>query len=287
MATSRTRAIAKMGWISVAANTILFGLKFWVGSSVGSVAIVADAWHTFSDSLSSIVAITGARTARRPADESHPFGHGRAELISAVLIGALLGSVAFNIIIEALTHLRGSEPVQYGRVALIVTSVSVAVKELLAQGSFLVARRTKSAAMKADGWHHRSDAITSLLVIVGIAIGSRFWWLDSALGMVVALFLIREAVRVIREAALPLLGEKPTTDLLAKLHDVADRSNPCVQDVHHVHVHRYGDHVELTCHVRVPGEVTVRSAHRSVTEFESLLRDELGVEPTVHMESGE
>lgn len=287
MATSRTRAIAKMGWISVAANTILFGLKFWVGSSVGSVAIVADAWHTFSDSLSSIVAIIGARTARRPADESHPFGHGRAELISAVLIGALLGSVAFNIIIEALTHLRGSEPVQYGRVALIVTSVSVAVKELLAQGSFLVARRTKSAAMKADGWHHRSDAITSLLVIVGIAIGSRFWWLDSALGMVVALFLVREAVRVIREAALPLLGEKPTTDLLAKLHDVAGRVDPCVQDVHHVHVHRYGDHVELTCHVRVPGEVTVRSAHRSVTEFESLLRDELGVEPTVHMESGE
>ncbi len=287
MATSRTRTIATMGWVSVVANTILFGLKFWVGATVGSVAIVADAWHTFSDSLSSIVAIAGARTARRPADESHPFGHGRAELISAVLIGALLGSVAFNIIIEALTHLRGSEPVQYGTLALVVTSVSVVVKELLAQGSFLVARRTKSPAMRADGWHHRSDAITSVLVIIGIVIGSRFWWLDSALGIVVALFLVREAVKVIGEAARPLLGEKPTAGMLARIRDLADRVDPCMQDLHHVHVHRYGDHVELTCHVRVPGDVTVRSAHQSVTELESLLRAELGVEPTVHIESRE
>lgn len=285
MGTGRTRAISTMGWVSVAANAILFGLKYWVGASVGSVAIVADAWHTFSDSLSSIVAIVGARTARRPADESHPFGHGRAELISAVLIGALLGSVAFNIIIEALTNLRGSEPVRYGTLALVITAASVVVKELLAQGSFLVARRTRSPAMRADGWHHRSDAITSLLIIVGIVIGSRFWWLDSALGIVVAIFLIREAMKVIGESARPLLGEKPTAGMLARLHDVAVRVDPCLQEIHHVHVHRYGDHVELTCHVRIHGDVTVRSAHRTVSEFESLLRDELGVEPTVHIES--
>ena len=85
------------GWLSIIRNILLFGLKYWAGLATGSIAIIADAWHTLSDSLSSVIVIVGAKISKKPADEDHPFGHGRADLISAFIIGILLalGGVRF------------------------------------------------------------------------------------------------------------------------------------------------------------------------------------------------
>ncbi len=284
MRTRQQRAVVAMSWCSIIANIVLFGFKFWVGSVIGSVAIVADAWHTLSDALSSSVVLAGVRTARKPADSEHPFGHGRAELIAAVVVGAFLGAVGFNIILDSIAQLRAAEGAVFGSAALAVCLASVAVKELLAQGSFFVARRAGSPAIRADGWHHRSDAVTSLLIIVGILFGGRYWWIDSVLGLVVALFLLYAAVNVIREGAAPLLGETPSRAFLAQMREIAARTSPRLGHVHHVHIHRYGDHTELTCHVRMEGSLSVEKAHAVVDEYESALRDELDVEPTVHVD---
>ena len=278
------RAVVAMSWCSIIANIVLFGFKFRVGTVIGSVAIVADAWHTLSDSLSSTVVLAGVRTARKPADSEHPFGHGRAELIAAVVVGAFLGAVGFNIILDSIAQLRAAEATLFGSAALAVCFASVAVKELLAQGSFFVARRTGSPAIKADGWHHRSDAVTSLLIIAGILFGGRYWWIDSVLGLVVALFLLHAAVNVVREGAVPLLGETPSRAFLAQMHEIAARTSPRLGQVHHVHIHRYGDHTELTCHVRMEGTLSVEKAHAVVDDYQSALRDELDVEPTVHVD---
>ena len=280
----RSHLLTAMGWTSIVANAALFAAKLAVGLAVGSVAIVADAWHTLSDSLSTVVVLAGTRTARKPADDEHPFGHGRAELIAAVVVGAFLAVVAFNILVSSVGQLQQGGRVIYRREALIVVALSVVVKEVLAQGAFWVARRAQSPAMRADAWHHRSDAITSILVLVGIGLGGARPWIDGTLGIVVSLFLLYAATKVLREGSVPLLGETPSRATLAQMHDIAARVSPQLQQVHHVHIHRYGDHTELTCHVRMEGSMSVDHAHYLVDEYERALRDEMQVEPTVHVD---
>lgn len=94
------------GWISVVVNSLLFIVKFWAGLATGSIAIIADAWHTLSDSLTSIVVVVGVKVSAKPADNEHPFGHGRAELIAAMIIGVLLSVVAFNFVLQGVERLR-------------------------------------------------------------------------------------------------------------------------------------------------------------------------------------
>ncbi len=283
----RNRAVVVVSWVAIVVNIVLFGFKFWIGTAIASVAIVADAWHTLSDSFSSIVVLAGARTARKPADREHPFGHGRAELVAAVVVGAFLAAVGFNIILDSVAQLRSAQPTIFSTAALAVCLASVGVKELLAQASFRIARVVESPAVRADGWHHRSDAVTSLLIALAILFGGEIWWMDGALGVVVALFLLYAAYGVIREGSAPLLGESPSRATVSTMRTIAQRTSPKLGHIHHVHIHRYGDHTELTCHVRMDGALSVDEAHSVVKRYESALRDQLNVEPTVHVDPRE
>ncbi len=272
------------GWLSIGVNILLAAAKFWAGAVSGSLAIIADGWHTLSDSLSSVVLLIGARTAAKPADSDHPFGHGRADLVAAIIIGALLGMVGIAYLLEAIEGLQATRTARFGRLVIAVTAASVVVKEAMAQFAFWGRRREESRSLRAEAWHHRGDAITSALLLIGILAGRGFWWLDSVLAVMVSLLLVRVGYRIIRDSAFPLLGESPSDRTVRRMREIASRVNPRIGHLHHVHVHRYGDHTELTCHVRMDGDMTVDEAHDVVSEFEGALRDELGVEPTVHVD---
>ncbi|TVR91200.1 MAG: cation transporter [Spirochaetaceae bacterium] len=284
MKSSAARLAALEGWTSIVTNTLLFGLKLWVGILSGSVAIMADAWHTISDSLSSVVLLIGTRTAVKPPDREHPFGHGRAELIAGISIGVLLGVVGFSFIIEAAERLIAGESAQFGFLAIAVTGVSVVVKEALAQFAFYAARATGSGAMRAEAWHHRSDAITSVFILVGILLGSQIPWIDAAMALLVAVLLLRLAFEIIKDGALPLLGERPSPDLVASLRATANEVSPAIGDIHHLHLHRYGDHVEVTFHICLDGGMTVNASHDIVDSLERALHERLGIEATVHVD---
>ncbi|NLJ45791.1 MAG: cation diffusion facilitator family transporter [Treponema sp.] len=116
------------GALSAVLNTLLFGLKIWVGSAAGSVAMIADAWHTMSDTLTSLVVVLGFWVSSRPGDRKHPFGHGRAELVAAVVIGTLLGVVGANFLKDAIVQLRERRGAEFGAAAVIVFAVSVLLK---------------------------------------------------------------------------------------------------------------------------------------------------------------
>ncbi|MFN2312423.1 MAG: cation diffusion facilitator family transporter [Spirochaetia bacterium] len=284
MNSAGARLAALEGWTSIVVNTLLFVLKLWVGIVSGSVAIMADAWHTISDSLSSGVLLIGARTAVKPPDREHPFGHGRAELIASISIGVLLGVVGFNFIIEAGERLLAGESAEFGIPAIAVTVISVVAKEALAQFAFFAARSTKSAAMRAEAWHHRSDAITSALILIGILLGSELPWIDAAMALLVAVLLLRLAFEIVKDGALPLLGERPSPDLVSSLRDVADDVSPAIGDIHHLHLHRYGDHVEVTFHICLAGDMTVNASHDIVDLLEKALQERLGIAATVHVD---
>ena len=178
------------GWLSVGLNVLLFIVKYWIGMATGSVAIMADAWHTLSDSLSSVVVLVGARFSAKSPDEEHPFGHGRAEGI--------------------------------------------------AQFSIRMGRKYKSKSLIADGWHHRSDAIASAMIVAGIYAGRYFWWVDGALGIIVAVLIFYATFDILKQSINPLIGEKPDEETTWSLLLLTNRivGNDC--DIHHVHIHRYG-----------------------------------------------
>jgi cation diffusion facilitator family transporter len=272
------------GILSTVINTILAGFKLWVGMAAGSVAMVADAWHTFSDTLTSMVVILGFWISSKPKDDKHPFGHGRAELIGSVIIGTLLAVVGANFLKESWMQLVRRETVDYSPAAIIVFSVSVLAKEALARFSIWAGRKTRSQSLIADGWHHRSDALASAMIIAGAVFGGRLWWMDGLLGLGVSLLILWAAFQVIREAANGLMGSALDAGTEAAVKAAVAEAAPGLKPPHHVHAHVYGDHVEMTFHLRFPAETPVIVAHDACSRVEQVLRDRLGLEATVHSE---
>lgn len=271
------------GWVSVTGNSILFAFKLWVGLITGSVALTADAWHTLTDSISSGIVIASSWMSRKPADEEHPFGHGRADLISSVIIGVLLLMIGFEFIIKAVGQLRSGESVHYGMLAVIVTVLSIGGKELMAQFAFWGARQTRNTLLTADGWHHRTDALSSVVVLVGIFCADFFWWIDGVLGILVSLMIFYASYEILRDSINRLIGEKPEMELMQSIRELIDELKLDVHP-HHFHLHRYGDHVELTFHIIMDPDLCLKDAHDRAHRIENELRSQLDIEATIHME---
>lgn len=274
----------KEGRISLVGNIVLFAIKLWAGMVSASSALIADAWHTMSDSLSSLIIIIAAKVSGKKPDEDHPFGHGRAELIAAMIVGILLVLIAVDFFIEGIHRLSDHTEATYGLIAIVVTALSILVKEAMAQYAFFAYRKCKSLSLKADGWHHRSDAISSVIILVGIFVGKFVWWADGALTLIVAVMIAWTAYHIIKDGIRPLLGEAPDDDLLSYLKSTCDDVLRVKSDVHHVHMHRYGDHIEITFHVSFPENIILKDAHDQVTLIENRLREERRIEATIHPE---
>lgn len=272
------------GIVSVVLNLFLFALKYYAGVVSVSVALIADAWHTLSDSLTSLVVILGLRLSSRKPDSEHPFGHGRWEQVAAMIIAILLAVIGWGFIEDSIAKLTVHESARYGMWAYVATVASIVLKEGLARYAFHIVRRTKNMSVKADGWHHRSDALSSVVVLVGLFLNPYVWWMDSALGVVVSLMLFYAAYGIIREAVNKLLGEKPSEKTIADVKRIVCEEMGEQAYPHHFHIHNYGDHTEFTLHVKVPGEETVRRAHGLATRVERRLSSEMNIDATIHIE---
>lgn len=277
------------GHIAIWGNIALAAFKFGVGVSTGSIAVVADAWHTLSDSLSSIVMLVGLKISEKPADAEHPFGHGRAELITSVVIGMMLAAVGFEFARGGVEKIAARETAEFGALGYSAMIATVIVKEAMAQYAFRAAKKTGLTSLRADGFHHRSDALSSLVILAGMLAanlsGGRLWWMDGALGSVVGLMLLRVAWTVLRDAGNKLLGEAVPAETEAKIREIAARvSGRRDLDFHHLHLHSYGAHREITFHIRLAPETTLLDAHRCVTEIERAVAEELGIDATIHIE---
>lgn len=272
------------GLVSVILNLLLFVLKYYAGIASASLALIADAWHTLSDSLTSLVVILGIKLSSKKPDKEHPFGHGRWEQISALIIAILLALVGVEFMKDAIAKLRGHEAADFGWLAYLATVASIVLKEGLARYAFYIARKTGNAAVKADGWHHRSDALSSLMVLAGLFLSSYFWWIDSVLGMLISFMLFYAAYGIIREAVNKILGEEPSEEVIGKVEQIVKAEMGNVAYPHHYHIHHYGDHIEFTFHIKVPGEETVEEAHRKATLIEMQIKTELKIDATIHIE---
>ena len=280
----RQRAGYLEGIISMIVNMILFVLKLWAGKVSGSIALIADAWHTLSDSASSVIVIAGTKLSSKKADRQHPFGHGRWEYIASLIIGLLLVLIAYTFIKESIIQFRERESADFGLIAIIVIIVSILVKEGLAQYAFYLSRKTDNASVKADGWHHRIDALSSVIILVGILLRNYFWWIDSVLAIIVSLMLVYAAYEIITESVNKLLGEKPSDELVSKIKTIVDSVSEANLNPHQFHIHNYVTHKELTFHLIMDGKLSINESHDIVTLIENEIKDKLDIDSTIHVE---
>lgn len=282
---SRSRWVFGVVLLSIFGNSLLFVLKLWVGIKTHSLALQADAWHTISDTLSSLIVLAGVYIAKRPPDRKHPFGHGRYELLTTLLVGLLLVWVAGTFFYKGIALLLERQSASFGVAAIVVTVISILVKEVMARLTFAVAKRSGNTALHADGWHHRSDALSSIVVLAGVLVGKWFWWMDGFLSLVVALMIGYVAWHTIRRAASTLVGEAPSPALQQTIQEtVARAAHPLDVDPHDLRLHNYIQNQELTLHIVLPDEMTVGESFEITSRIEQALREELSLNATVHIE---
>jgi len=280
----KKRASYLEGSLSIFVNICLFFLKFWAGIVSGSIALTADAWHTLSDSISSVVVILGAKLASKKADKDHPFGHGRWELISSLIIAFFLVVIAIGFITKSVSQFTTKESAHFGTLAIVVTIVSIVVKELMAQYAFFLGKKSGSATVKADGWHHRTDALSSLVILIGILFKDYFWWIDGALGIAVSLLLLYAAYEILMETVNKILGEEPGEELIGEVKSCISSLYDFELHPHHFHIHNYISSKELTFHIKLENSISVEEGHAIATAIEERVDEKLSLESTIHIE---
>jgi len=284
---NREKAQVFEGVLSVVVNAVLFAAKFWVGVVTGSVALMADAWHTLSDSLTSIFVVVAAKLASKKADKEHPFGHGRWELIASLLIGFILGVIGYEFLTDSIDRFQNRESVIYGTLALAVTAISIIIKELLAQYAFYLGSKHSNPVITADGWHHRSDSLSSVVVLIGILVTKfieDFWWMDSILGIFCSLAIFYAAFKIMKEAITNILGEEPKQEFLDELIVEIGKIYNNDMKPHHFHLHNYVSHKELTFHLMLDKDLSIENGHGIATAIEKMIKEKYDMEATVHVE---
>ena len=280
----RSRIGKFQGWISVTVNSLMFLLKLTIGLVIGSISVIADAVHTLSDVISSGVVIWGFNEAQKPADKEHPYGHGRAEYVATLVIAVLLIVAGIEFIessIDRIIHPIVIEPSWWMIIAIIST---IFLKIFIANYAEFLSMRIASGTLHADAWHHRTDAISSLLVTVAM-ISGKFGYsqVDGWAGLGVALFIIWSGFGIARSAVDDLIGKPPTVEEIEDIRQLA-RAVDGVIDVHDIAIHSYGKDKFASIHIEIDADEMPARAHDISENVEKNLGEELGVSPTVHVD---
>ena len=228
--------------------------------------------------------VGSVKLSSRKADERHPFGHGRYQQIASIFIAFLLGIVAYEFLTDSVVKFKQQESTQFGLLAIVVTALSVIIKEGMAQYAYWAYRKTGFETLKADGWHHRSDALSSAVVLIGILLGKYFWWMDSVLGFLISLMLFYAVFEIVKNSINKLLGERPDDQLIEEVIKLIGKVSDKEICPHHFHLHTYGDHRELTFHIMLKGDMDISAGHQIANVLEDALRVEMGIEATIHVE---
>lgn len=291
----RARTVYGTTLIGSAVNFLLVVLKFAAGIVGHSAAMTADAVHSLSDFATDVVVMAFVRISSKPIDKSHDYGHGKFETLATVIIGLALFVVGFGLMWNSLFDImfvaQGGTLPRPGMLALWAALVSIVLKELLYQYTIRMARRCNSPAMEANAWHHRSDAFSSVGTAIGIGgaclLGSRWTVLDPIAALVVSVFIVRVAWRLVMPSLDELL-EKSLPDSVEEEIERIVLSVDGVSEPHHLRTRRIGGCVAIEMHVRMDGDTPLYVAHEKATAIEHKLKERFGekshvgvhVEPT-------
>ncbi len=269
---------------SIILNIGIFGVKLYLGLLIGSLALLSDAFHSVSDSASSVAVYIGLAISEKPADEEHPHGHGRADQVAVLVVGIILIITALTFLSDGFQSLAiGPDPLAMSDRFYLYIFLTALAKEVIAEVSHWVGKKTGRDSLKADAWHHRGDAITTMMVI-GAIYGSEvgFLFLDPLAGIGIAVLLGYIGISYIKKSTNRLLGTKPSSKIIEEIEKMASETEG-VREVHKINVHDYGKDKAISLHMK-SDEGTVRSAHEVSHRFEEKLEKRFGSTAEVHLD---
>lgn len=279
----RQRRIYRVTIAGSLVNVVLLALKFAAGVIGGSAAMIADAVHSLSDILTDAVVLLFVRLGNKPGDKTHNYGHGKYETLATALIGITLmgvgAMICYNGVTETWTVVNGARPESPGWIAFVAAIVSIVLKEWAYRFTDSVGRAVHSEVVRANAWHHRSDALSSIGTMLGIGgaivLGNRWVILDSLAAIIVSFFVLKPAYRLIVNAINELLEASLPGDVEAQILALAAQEQG-VTDIHNLCTRRMGNKIAIEMHMRMPGNITLYDAHSRATNIENRLRAYFG-----------
>jgi len=274
-ARQRARATTRVAALSVLSNSVLVLAKLAVGIAIGSVAVISEAVHSAVDLVAALIALFAVRAAAVPADDDHPYGHGKAENISGTIEALLIFGAAVYIIWEAGRKLLGDHEVEMLGWGIAVMALSAVVNTIVSEMLFRVARATDSVALEADGWHLRTDVYTSVGVMLAlsfIALTGRFapalhaHWIDPVAAICVALMIIHAAWRLTISSARDLMDMALPEEEERAIRAVLEAHAPAVRGYHNLRTRKAGSQRFVDVHMLVDPEMTVAASHEVADE---------------------
>jgi cation diffusion facilitator family transporter len=262
-------------WISILGNLLLFIIKFLFGTSLNSISLIAEAFHSLSDVLTSIVVLLGFKMGDKPPDKKHPYGHGRLEQIATIIIAIMLLIVSYDLIKDSLKRILSPQKVSFNYLVLIFMILSALFKEWMARFSIYLGKKINSSTLIADAWHHRSDAIASILVGIGlIFVNLNLYFLDGILGIGVSLLLAWIGIELLKSSSSFLIGEAPNEELLKNIEQIV-LSTPGVLNMHDLMIHDYQNNKIISLHVEIDENLSAKDAHKIALEVQDKLKKKI------------
>ncbi len=285
---ARARVGKVSGGIGIGLNLLLSALKLLAGAISGSLAMTADALNNLTDAASSVVTLVGFRVAGQKADAEHPFGHGRAEYVSGLIISLLILLVGFELGKSSVEKIIAPESITFSWLAAGILALGVAVKLWMWRFNAALGRTIQSQALAASSLDALSDSAATTAVLLGTLLGHfAHLSLDGWLGLGVAVFILYSGIRAVRDTLDPLLGRPASPELIEEITRLVLEQEE-ITGIHELVVHEYGPgHLFATIHAEVSPQLTLLAAHAAADRAEGLLRDRLGVQAVIHVDPEE
>lgn len=273
------------GAVGIGLNILLFFGKWLAGTISGSIAIIADAFNNLSDAGSSIITLIGFRLSGQEPDPEHPFGHGRMEYISGLLVSVAILVMGFELIGSSIGKLRSPEPIESSALVFGILIASILVKLYMFFYNHSLSKKIESAAMKATSVDSLSDTVATTLVLIATLISKYTGLLlDGWFGILVGLFILYTGGSTLKETIDLLLGQPPKQEFINEVKEIV-LGHSMVHGVHDLIVHDYGPgRVMISLHAEVDVNGDIQDIHEQIDHIEHELQEKLHCSATIHMD---
>lgn len=273
------------GIVGIFFNIFLFAGKFLAGTISKSISITADAFNNLSDAGSSLITLIGFRMSGAEPDVDHPFGHGRIEYVSGLIVSGAILIMAFELVKSSVEKIIHPEPVEFSILAVAILVVSICVKLYMAYYNRSISKKIESAAMGATAIDSLSDSCATTVVLLATIVGKiTGLQIDGWCGVLVGIFIFYAGISAAKDTLNPLLGQPPEEEFVAQIEELVLR-HPEIIGVHDLIVHDYGPgRMMISLHAEVPAEGDILKLHDVVDNIEHELRRELKCEAVIHMD---
>ena len=280
----RDKKVYRVTLMGSVVNLLLLVFKFVAGVLGHSAAMIADAVHSLSDFVTDLIVIVFVKISSKPEDADHAYGHGKYETLASCIIGLALIVVGvmmgYNAMVKIVDVVRnGTELASPGIIALAAAVLSIVLKEWMFHITRKVAREVDSPAVEANAWHHRSDALSSVGTAIGIGgavlLGSKWAVLDPIAALVVSVFIVVQAAKILSDAIGQLMEKSLPRDVEQRICEIVYEEEG-TSDIHHLRTRKIGSQISIELHVRMNGYLTLREVHDKSIAIEKRLRAAFG-----------